>query len=891
MKKIAIFCPFYITNNNNAKWINKWNENIAKFVSEYDIYYSISYPSMPDKWDLQSSNMDAITSISSYILDINSIHGNMLFMEPNIEHCESLYRIHKHINNTHDYLIHIEQDVILYSNIIPSLINICESDDNNIVIASTKPIRGGAFCDIDISVFCVNLHNVIASVNLYEPLLCDNKYNINIFNNKEITIDKSIKIYYNELLSHLYASDNNFIQYMDNTTQFDVNINEFKKWTNPYSGESNSLLDIKNILFIDTARKLIIDSYINKKLGILKNDNLFVHIGNSRIISPDCINYYHTCNLKCNACSLISNSINNMNKNNYHESIKLANLITINNNNPIEASAIFCPFYISKSNNGEWINKWIHSIGIIETLPKYYSIVYSSDVDINEYSDLINKLNSVATCIGIYENLYHSDILSIAHAYLLEHNYTYMVHMEQDVVITAPIANHIVNTLHDENNNYAITDITGNDYFLIFSDIDISVFAINLKLYNNDSYAMYVASDNVTNNLLIQDHLKFNCCDSKIKPYLLKDLSHEEIYKLQNKLTQYVYDNDAVHWVHNYLNDANIQNLINPVYIDTGRTYPLHSYKTGKLSIIKGIQSYAKHLRQSRNASTAQASIATIDDLICFYGYSPYNRQTIPYYSKGLDIVIISKNQQDSIEKIMNALRLNVPTANRIFVLDRCNDGSSELLNKYNEYYIELSDRVGFCAGSARNDGLKLTNPTNAVLFLDGDRIPNNFNIERINQMLYYFDISLIANKSDIRSWFRNIPTININFNRANNNVWSSAILLRRSAINKISEVVGNGNLFDPIFDGHWGCEDEYLGDVANSLNMTCGGFPNFIYVDGETTTANTNTPEYMKQMQKRIELRQKLSGSIHENSIYMNKETRRLYVDNFIKHRNRVLL
>src|SRR5574343_262835 len=826
----------------------------AGITRRLDQYYNITEPifnvfNNTDKL-IEIDSSGSKKSTFSNILDINSIHGNMLFMEPNIEHCESLYRIHKHINNTHDYLIHIEQDVILYSNIIPSLINICESDDNNRVIASTKPIRVGAFCDIDISVFCVNLHNVIASVNLYEPLLCDNKYNINIFNNKE-----------------------------------------FKKWTNPYSGESNSLLDIKNILFIDTARKLIIDSYINKKLGILKNDNLFVHIGNSRIISPDCINYYHTCNLKCNACSLISNSINNMNKNNYHESIKLANLITINNNNPIEASAIFCPFYISKSNNGEWINKWIHSIGIIETLPKYYSIVYSSDVDINEYSDLINKLNSVATCIGIYENLYHSDILSIAHAYLLEHNYTYMVHMEQDVVITAPIANHIVNTLHDENNNYAITDITGNDYFLTDADIDISVFAINLKLYNNDSYAMYVASDNVTNNLLIQDHLKFNCCDSKIKPYLLKDLSHEEIYKLQNKLTQYVYDNDAVHWVHNYLNDANIQNLINPVYIDTGRTYPLHSYKTGKLSIIKGIQSYAKHLRQSRNASTAQASIATIDDLICFYGYSPYNRQTIPYYSKGLDIVIISKNQKDSIEKIINALRLNVPTANRIFVLDRCNDGSSELLNKYNEYYIELSDRVGFCAGSARNDGLKLTNPTNAVLFLDGDRIPNNFNIERINQMLYYFDISLIANKSDIRSWFRNIPTININFNRANNNVWSSAILLRRSAINKISEVVGNGNLFDPIFDGHWGCEDEYLGDVAIHFGMISGGFPSSIYVEGETTMASTSTPEYMKQMQKRIELRQKLSGTIHENSIYMNKETRRLYVDNFIKHRNRVLL
>ena len=61
-------------------------------------------------------------------------------------------------------------------------------------------------------------------------------------------------------------------------------------------------------------------------------------------------------------------------------------------------------------------------------------------------------------------------------------------------------------------------------------------------------------------------------------------------------------------------------------------------------------------------------------------------------------------------------LKFDIPNANRIFVLDRCTDGSKELLESYNETYIERNDAVGFCAGSARNIGLKHTNPRETIL-------------------------------------------------------------------------------------------------------------------------------------------------------------------------------
>ena len=579
-----------------------------------------------------------------------------------------------------------------------------------------------------------------------------------------------------------------------------------------------------------------------------------------------------------------------------HYPINKPELVLDNNILKQDIAAIYCPFYISTDNNGDWIDKWISNVGLIETLPKFYTISYESTVNIELYNDVINKLNSIATCIGIYENIYHSDALSIAHDYLHKYGYSYMVHIEQDVILTTPIANHIINTLINEKTDVAITDISGNDYFLTDSDIDISIFAINLNTYDNTNYHMYLSSDNITENLLIDSHSKFNCGDCKTKPNILNNKSSLELYNLQNKLTRYTYNNNITHWIHNYLDEANIDNIINPVYIDTARSYPLHAYDNNKLSIIYGISMYAKHMRKSRFGVYDKQLYMNIDKIIKLYGYSPYNDKVnnTPYYSKGLDVVIISQNQKNDIYNMLNTLKLSIPTANRIFILDRCIDDSNKLLSKYNEQYIELENRIGFCAGSARNAGLKLTNPTNDVLFLDGDRIPHNLNIERIIQMLYYFDISVISHKIDNRKWFSDIPSINTNFNNYSNGIWSSAILLRRSAINKIIEIVGNDNLFDPIFDGNWGCEDEYLGDVAKYLHMSCGGFPNFIYVDGDTTIADKSKLGYSEQVEKRNKLRSNLfnihSDMLSGNQPYLSKKERRELVNSIVSERRNVM-
>ncbi len=282
-----------------------------------------------------------------------------------------------------------------------------------------------------------------------------------------------------------------------------------------------------------------------------------------------------------------------------------------------------------------------------------------------------------------------------------------------------------------------------------------------------------------------------------------------------------------------------------------------------------------------------------MDNIISIFGYPPHECKST-YIINNIDIVIISQNQCDVLNKMVNALKFQLPDCKRIFVLDRCSDNSSYMLSKQHEFFIERHDAVGFCAGTARNLGLQYTNPNNDVLFLDGDRIPHNINIERLIQMLYYFDISLIKNKVDIRKWFDDIPTNNINFGKYDNGVWSSALLLRRSAINSIKKLNNFDGIFNPIFDGNWGDEDEYLGDMCKYLNMKCGGFPNFIYVDGDTTIADESKLEYKEQTEKRNKLRStQLNMNTHQligNQPYLSKKERRELVDGIITERRNVI-
>ena len=571
------------------------------------------------------------------------------------------------------------------------------------------------------------------------------------------------------------------------------------------------------------------------------------------------------------------------------------------NNTPIDGVALYCPFYISSYNNASWITSWLTNVAQYETVPKFYSISYAPDINIDMYSKLIEKLNEVATCIQIKEKVFHTDALAYAHEYLKNHNFKYMVHIEQDVILIKPVVYHIINKMISDNSYVAITDIPKTDIFLEFSDIDISIFAINLIEYDNKNYSVYADTDNNIHNLISnEDKLIYTDVTCNTKLPILENYTNKYLFDTICELTKLVYKKGTDHWIFKHMDKLNIKNAINPVYIDSARGYPVHGYLNNKLSIVYNIGSCARHLFASRYHSS-QNNFIGIDKIVEHFGYPPIGPESPnkhinidSYYTKGIDIVIISKNQEKSLKHMIDTLRLETPSINRIFVLDRCTDGSKELLESKNEFFVERHDAVGFCAGSARNIGLKHTNPEHDVLFLDGDRIPHNLNYERIVQMLYYFNISMIKNKQDTRTWFVNVPSINTQYKNYNNNVWSSAILLRRSAIEAISNIVGNGNIFDPIFDGSWGCEDEYLGDVAYSLGMISGGFPSHIYVEGTTTPSTNSSDEYRNQVEKRNKLRSNLFNMKPElligNQPYLSKDERRELVNSIVSERRNII-
>lgn len=199
-----------------------------------------------------------------------------------------------------------------------------------------------------------------------------------------------------------------------------------------------------------------------------------------------------------------------------------------------------------------------------------------------------------------------------------------------------------------------------------------------------------------------------------------------------------------------------------------------------------------------------------------------------------LSIVIINKDQEVAIPLMVEALKKQLPNTERCFVLDRCVDKSKQILIDLGEKFVENHEGVGFCAATARNLGLNNVNINNDVLFLDGDRIPYNLSIDLIQQALDTFDLTLIKCEIDkARPWFTDSFRSNPHYHTFNNCVWSCGFSIRRSAIENI-KTINNGRLFNELFNGRWGYEDLNLGDMALVLNLTCGAFPDFTYLDGE---------------------------------------------------------
>jgi glycosyltransferase involved in cell wall biosynthesis len=196
-------------------------------------------------------------------------------------------------------------------------------------------------------------------------------------------------------------------------------------------------------------------------------------------------------------------------------------------------------------------------------------------------------------------------------------------------------------------------------------------------------------------------------------------------------------------------------------------------------------------------------------------------------------VLIISHNQAKYLELMIKALKLQLPNTQRLFVLDRCSDNSDEILIKNHEKFIVKNEGNGFEAGATRDFGLKHLPKSCNVLFLDGDRIPYNLTENLLAEGIDKFSCCLLKTSRDYRKWFSDHFVKNPMLGTKYNNVATCGLLLSNVAINSII-AFNKGRLFHEVFDGNWGCEDDYLGDVLYYLKFTCGGFPKYVYVNGQ---------------------------------------------------------
>ena len=216
-------------------------------------------------------------------------------------------------------------------------------------------------------------------------------------------------------------------------------------------------------------------------------------------------------------------------------------------------------------------------------------------------------------------------------------------------------------------------------------------------------------------------------------------------------------------------------------------------------------------------------------------------------------IIITSKDQSDSLIEMVEQLQKQFPGIKRLFVLDRCVDNSSTILSGLKESFIENKEGEGFLAGRARDLGLKFLGIEN-TFFLDGDRIPVNFSTALVDKALELYDICLASVAEDIREIFKSEFVPNPSFKYMYNDVFSCGLSIRKKMIEMITGIQ-QGRLFHPVFDGNFGEEDRYLGDVVYHFKGTCGLFPKESYLKGDFTKIKNWGP-YVEQFRRRLELR-----------------------------------
>lgn len=183
-----------------------------------------------------------------------------------------------------------------------------------------------------------------------------------------------------------------------------------------------------------------------------------------------------------------------------------------------------------------------------------------------------------------------------------------------------------------------------------------------------------------------------------------------------------------------------------------------------------------------------------------------------------MQVVVISHNQAEFMDTMIEALKGH----DVVYVLDRCTDQSEKHQVPANVRTITNHEGSGFLAGRMRDLGASKMDFTKPILFLDGDRVPSG-NLDILESIP--FDIICLGTANDARKWITSgeglIPWIN--FTNPNNDVYSCGIYLRPPAIAAARDASPSGRIFHEIFDGNWGEEDRYLGDVAHQAGLTLG--------------------------------------------------------------------
>jgi hypothetical protein len=204
-----------------------------------------------------------------------------------------------------------------------------------------------------------------------------------------------------------------------------------------------------------------------------------------------------------------------------------------------------------------------------------------------------------------------------------------------------------------------------------------------------------------------------------------------------------------------------------------------------------------------------------------------------------IGIVVISHNQASSVDPMNSFIKKNFPGCPSVFVLDRCSDSSEEEAKRCGAHYIVNREGLGFLAGRMRDKGLeemrRMLGYVPDMLFLDGDRIPApGLTYRSASSALGLYDVTLLpVDTGEFRGWFAAEQFVeNPRYGSWDNEVYTCGILMRSTVVSKTVEFQG-GVLFVKDFDGQFGEEDQYLGDVLHKLGFTCGGAPRTMALSG----------------------------------------------------------